>query len=73
MLQPGKMQEMANETQKFQIEIAALEEIHWTGEGRTDKRDYILIYSGPEERTGHLDTGFMIHYKLKLSTSENVR
>jgi hypothetical protein len=29
MLQPGKMQEIANEIQKFQIDIVTLQAIHW--------------------------------------------
>jgi hypothetical protein len=38
------MQEIANEIQKFQIGMVALQKIRWTGQGRIDKGDYTLIY-----------------------------
>jgi endonuclease/exonuclease/phosphatase family metal-dependent hydrolase len=60
MLKSGKMQEIANEIQKFEIDIVALQEIRWTGQGRTDKCDCTLIYSGSGKRTGQLCTGFII-------------
>jgi hypothetical protein len=51
MLQPGKMREIANEIQKFQIGIVAFQEIRSIGQGRIDKCDYTLIYSGSGKRT----------------------
>jgi exonuclease III len=66
MLQPGKMQEIANEIQKFQIDIVTLQEIHWTGQGRIDKHDYTLVYSRSEKRTGQSGTGFMIGKAIRI-------
>ena len=60
MSQPGKMNEIADEIKKIKINILAVQETRWTGQGRIDKRDYTMFYSSSEARTGHCVTGFMI-------------
>jgi hypothetical protein len=37
MMLPGKMQEIANEMERNKIDILALQEMHWQGQGRIDK------------------------------------
>jgi exonuclease III len=61
MLIPGKMQEISKEIMKYEIDIIALQEIQWQGQGRIDKLVYTLLYSGSEETTGHLGAGFMMN------------
>jgi len=56
MMQPGKVQEIANEMMKNKIGILAIQEIGWQGQGRIDNQAYTVIYSGTENRTGQLGT-----------------
>ena len=65
MLQAGKMQEIRNEMIAYKIDIIALQEIQWQGQGRIDKPDYTLLYSRSEGETGQLGTGFMMNKAMK--------
>jgi hypothetical protein len=60
MLQPGKMVEIADEARKFKINILAIQETGWPRQGRIDKQDSSVFYSGPNSRTGQCGTGFII-------------
>jgi hypothetical protein len=70
MLQPGKMQEVAQGMARYKIGIMALQEMRWHGTGRIDKPEFTVIYSGPQKRTGQLETGFMITRKFKANMLE---
>jgi hypothetical protein len=50
------MQETAQEVIRNKIDIMAVQEIRWQGTGRIDKPEFIVIYSGSEERLGQLRT-----------------
>jgi len=43
MMQPGKMQEIANEMIKNKIDILTLKELRWQRQGRIDKQTYTVI------------------------------
>jgi hypothetical protein len=59
MSQPGKMEEIADETNKFKINILMIQETRWPGQGRTDKQNYSVFYSGSSSMTGQGGTGFI--------------
>ena len=65
MLQPGKIKEMMEEIGKARVDVVAVQEIRWQGQGRIDKKDFSLFYSGPNERAGHYGTGFIINAKIR--------
>jgi exonuclease III len=70
MLQPGKMMEIGDEVLKLGIDLVALQEIRWQGHGEINKKNFTVIYSGPENRTGQNGTGFIISRKIKENILE---
>jgi hypothetical protein len=59
MLQPGKMQEVTEQILQTELQIVALQEIRWKGQGQIKKDKYNLYYSCKEGQTGQLGTGFL--------------
>jgi exonuclease III len=57
---PGKMQETSKKMVKYKKDIISLQEIRRQRQGKIDKPDSTLLYSGSEEKTGQLGTGFMM-------------
>jgi len=70
MLQPGKMIEIADEVLKQGIDLVALQEIRWQGHREINKKNFTVIYSGPENQTGQYGTGYIISRKIKESILE---
>jgi exonuclease III len=64
MLQPGKMMEIPDEVLKLGIDLVALQEIRWQGQGEINKKNFTVIHSGPENRTGQYGPGFIIARKI---------
>jgi hypothetical protein len=65
MLKAGKMNEIANEMLKTQLQIIALQELRWKGDGQINKTKYTLYYSCNPEKTGQLGNGFMVRNEIK--------
>uniref|UniRef100_A0A8D8XD96 Craniofacial development protein 2 n=1 Tax=Cacopsylla melanoneura TaxID=428564 RepID=A0A8D8XD96_9HEMI len=61
------MQEVADEMLKYNFDLLAVQEIRWQGQGRIDKKDFSLIYSGPNMKTGLFGTGFLINKTVRGS------
>jgi hypothetical protein len=53
---------------RARVDVVAVQEIRWHGQGRIDKKHFSLFYSGPKERTGHYGTGFIINAKMRKSS-----
>ena len=64
-LKPGKLQELAEEVAKTQIEILVLQEVRWPGKGQINKKDYLFYYSGTKEKIGQAGTGFLPMQKIQ--------
>jgi hypothetical protein len=60
MLQSGKMEEIADELKKYNIQITALQEVRWPPDGWIKKKNYTLLYSGLKTSKGQHGTGFLI-------------
>jgi exonuclease III len=65
MPQPGKMMEIADEVLKLGMDLVALQEIRWQGHGEINRKNFTVICSGPENRTGQYGTGFIYQERLK--------
>jgi hypothetical protein len=65
MLNPGKMNKIAEQMLRTQLQIIALQEIRWKGHGQIKKNTYSLYYSCSEQTTRHFGTGFLVKKKLK--------
>jgi len=50
MLQARKMMEIAEELQKWEIDITAIQEVRWKGSGKINKPKYTVYYSGAEKQ-----------------------
>ncbi|XP_071628707.1 craniofacial development protein 2-like [Temnothorax longispinosus] len=61
------MMEVAEEVLRYGLDVVALQEVRWKGNGRIDKKNYSMFYSGSETRTGQRGTGFIINSKMKKS------
>lgn len=69
MMQPGKMNEIAAELKKFELDMVALQEIRWKG-FIIRKRNYTLYYSGDSDKSGQTGTGF---WELIENERQNTR
>jgi hypothetical protein len=65
MLKTGRMKAIMEEIGKARVDVVAVQEIRWRGQGRIYKKDFTLFYSGPKERTGRYGRGFIINAKMR--------
>lgn len=73
LLPEGTMEEIGRQMKIYEIEVLALQEIRWAGEGRIDKETYSLWYGGGSKR-GQYGTAFMVgnNFKEKVTEFERV-
>ena len=65
LLKHGKLQELAEEVSKTQIEILAVREVRLPGKVQINKKDYLFYYSGTKEKIGQAGTGFLLMKKIQ--------
>ena len=63
MLKPGRMKEIMDEICKARVDVVALQEIRWQGQGRIDKKYFSLFLQWTQRKDGSLWD--RIYYKCK--------
>ena len=53
LLQAGNMNIIAEEVERYKVDVVALQEIRWKGKGSIWKPKFTLHYSGNEDRQGN--------------------
>ena len=67
LLQAGNMNIIAEEAERYKMEVVALQEIRWKGRGSIRKSKYTLHYSGYDVRQGNGGVGFIVSKKVSKS------
>ena len=57
---PGKIDFLADECEQYQLDIVALTELHWPGQGRTSHNKWEIINSGPNTSRRNKTAGIML-------------
>ena len=60
MLQPGRMKEISLELQRFGVDVAAVQEVRWTGQGRIDKGTLRSCTADPKKEQACMELGFSL-------------
>ena len=60
MVQAGKLQEVANEVFKYNVNITTVQQLRWKGSGIIKKEKFTFYYSGFENKQGEYGTGFIV-------------
>ena len=67
LLQAGNMNTIAEEAERYKMDVVALQEIRWKGKGLIRKLKVTLHYSGNEDRQGNRGVGFIVSKKVSRS------
>jgi len=59
------MKELAEELTRTRMEIVALQDIRWSGNGVIKQKDFSLNYSGAKTQKGQAGTGFILLGKIR--------
>jgi hypothetical protein len=65
----GACQNLADVLKEYNVTIAALQEVRWTGTGQVKINDYIIYYKGLDD-THHFGTGFALHKDYEFCVKE---
>jgi exonuclease III len=67
LLQAGNMIITAEEAERYKMDVVALQEIRWKGQGSIRKSKFTIYYSGNEDRQGNQGVGFIVSKKASRS------
>ena len=67
LLQSGNMNIIAEEAERYKMDVVALQEIRWKGKGSITKLKFTLHYSGNEDRQGNRGVSFTVSKKAGRS------
>jgi endonuclease/exonuclease/phosphatase family metal-dependent hydrolase len=67
LLQAGNMNSIAEEAERYRMDVVALQEIRWKGKGSIRKLKFSLHYSGNEDKQGNRGVGFIVAKKVSRS------
>jgi exonuclease III len=63
--QPGKIQDLVAEAEKFAMDVIALQEIRWDDKGSRKFQNYTIFWSDGGQGKGHeFGTGFLVSNKV---------
>ena len=54
MLKPGKMKEIMEELGKARVDVVAVQEIRWQGQGKIDKKRFFPLLQWPQRENGSI-------------------
>jgi len=64
LYQLGALKMLLSQIDSYKMDITAIQEIRWTGEGIIDKKNYTIFYSC--DRKHHIfETGFIVNKRIK--------
>jgi exonuclease III len=67
LLQAGNMNAIADEAERYKMDVVALQEIRWKGKGLIRKSKFNIYFSGNEDRQGNRGVGFIVSKKINRS------
>jgi hypothetical protein len=64
LYQPGALKILLEQLDRYKVDITAIKEMRWIGEGVIEKKNHIVFYSC-QKRDHIFGTGFIINKRIK--------
>ncbi|XP_039278798.1 craniofacial development protein 2-like [Nilaparvata lugens] len=62
---PGALHALKRQLELYRVEIAAIQEMRWPGNGILESGDWTVFFSGSNDGSGMAGTGFLVNRKRK--------
>ena len=69
----GAADELENQIEKYNMDIVALQEIKWTGNGTKKMKNGMILYSGRNDGLHYEGTGFYVSDKVYQCSNNLLR